>query len=56
MRRICGYKIFNRTTEGYQKGYWTLNDAEKASEEQEKRILANMTTLSLESKKHCIIC
>ena len=47
---------FDRTEGGGggARGYWTLNDAEKASQEQEKRILASMTTLSLDGKKYCI--
>jgi len=41
-----------KTTEGYARGYWTVNDAEKAAEEQEKRILTSMTTLTLDDKKN----
>lgn len=39
---------------GVARGHWTLNDAEKASQEQEKRILTSMTTLNLDGKKYCM--
>ena len=50
--------ISNRTEggagAGVARGHWTLNDTEKAVQEQEKRILTSMTTLSLDGKKYCM--